>query len=181
MGMISKFDPELNFWDANPAFKIKSPFRELMNSDKSKNKSNSSQMMWFIAFCYDLGEGNIFRNLANHEKHSVVGKEFIGEERYFKKNEKQLTLLIEAYKEISYTPAQKHLRLWEELLEKRSQFLKDAEYTLVNFSELDKMAVGTEKLFKTFAVIQKDLAKEDDEKGAAKGDKELSLSDLGEI
>ena len=180
MSLISNFDADNVFWEVHPQFKFKEPFKSIYSTDKSKNKKDSSQTMWFISYCYDLSENNIFHNLPNDEKHSVVGKDLISNEKYYSENKKYLDPLISEYCKMQDTPAERQYREWMEVIEKRRAFIKTQDYNLETFEALDKMAVGTEKINNIFDKIKESLSKEKDQ-GAAKGDKELSLSDRGQI
>ena len=179
--MIEKFDSSLNFWDLHPQFKIKTPFRDLYEKDKSKKKEESSLIMWFIAFCYDLDPRNIFRNAPLEDKHEVVGLDYCGDKNYFKNNRSKLEPLITAYLDLSLTPEERHYANWVALLEDRSKFLQGQKYGLENFEALDKMAAATEKLILTLKKIKESIAIEKGNNGAGKGDRELSLTDVGDI
>ena len=181
MSFIVKFDSTENFWELHPQFKMKFPFNELYKNDLSKKKDKSSLIMWFIAFCYDVDPRNIFRNAPIEEKHEVVGKDFCADSKYFNNNQSSLEKLIPYYIEIALTPEERHYTQWVELLEERGKFLKTQKYNLENFESLDKMAASTEKLIGTLKKIKESVSMEQKAKGSAKGDKELSLTDLGEI
>ena len=48
MSLINNFDTSVNFWKAHPDMKISGEFKKLYESDKTKDKSNSSLICWFI-------------------------------------------------------------------------------------------------------------------------------------
>lgn len=196
--MINLFDPSVNFWEANPQFKFVNPFKDLHKSDKSKDKKKSSDMMYFVALCYDISPENKFRSLTEEEKHSMIGEDFCGDEQYFAHNETTLEPLIAMYCNMQDTPAMKALREWNEKMIERSKFIKstkygpdyiDIVYTRTGEKEvtvtgtwefLDKMMVNTKKLYEDYARILKDLSEENNE-GGAKGGGMLSASDTGEL
>ena len=42
-----------NFWEVNSDYLLISEFKNLYDSDKSKNKTNSSKILWAIYFAYN--------------------------------------------------------------------------------------------------------------------------------
>lgn len=180
MGLLSHFDFGSNFWDLNTQFKITEPFKSLYEKDRSRKKEDSSKIMWFIAFCYDLNPDNIYRKLSTKEKHGVIGEDFMKNKNYYEDNKEMLDPLIISFCNLHDDEFKKHFREWKELLEKRSDFLKDQEYNLDNFEAIDKMAVGTDKIYSIFKKIEQDLNKNEALTGG-KGGKVPSLSDSGDI
>lgn len=180
MGLLSHFDFNVNFWDLNPQFKITEPFKSLYEKDKNKKKEESSKTMWFVAFCYDLSPDNIYRKLSEEEKQILIGEDFIGNKNFYQENKDLLDPLIITYCNLHDDEFKKHFREWKEILEKRSNFLKDQEYDLDNFEAIDKMAVGTEKIYSIFKKIEQDLER-NESTNSGKGGKIPSLSDSGDI
>lgn len=181
MSFILAFTPTANFWLVNPQFTIKEPFKSLYKEDRSKDKKDTSKLMWFVAFGYDPSPVNVFRNVPTKEKHEVIGSDYMEDPKFYDKNKAQLDKLIDAFLANYITPSQRHLMEWESLVEKRTNFIKNQEYDLATFEDLDKMAIGTEKILNTFKKIKEEILKEQNSDGAAKGDRELSLSDKGDI
>jgi hypothetical protein len=196
--MINLFDPSVSFWDANPQFKLVNPFKDLYKNDKSKDKRKSSDMMYFVALCYDISPANKFKNLPEEEKHTLIGEDYCGDKNYFKNNENVLDPLITMYCNMQDTPAMKALREWNEKMIERSKFIKDTRYgpdyidivytktgerevtVTGTWDFLDKMMVNTKKLYDDYQRILKDLSMDEGET-TGKGGAALSASDLGEI
>lgn len=177
MSYIENFDADMNFWDLYPEFKFFQPFKDVYKGDKSKGRKESSIMMWFIAFCYS--KSSKFKNLnpdGLDGKHTVVGEDYCGDRNYYSKHQEQLVPLIESFIDMQYTPLEKHLKTWDDLLNKRTAFLKTQDYNLETYDDLDKMAVGTSKVYLTIKNIQDELNKEDGS-GVAKGGAVPSLND----
>lgn len=177
MNYVENFDADMNFWDLYPEFKFFQPFKDIYKKDKSRSRKDSSTMMWFIAFCYS--KASKFKNLAADGidgKHSVVGEDYCGDRNYYQKHLDILPELIEAFIEIQYTSLEKHLKTWDDLLNKRTAFLKTQDYDLGTYEDLDKMAIGTSKVYATIKGIWDELSKEDGS-GVAKGGSVPSLND----
>jgi hypothetical protein len=194
--IVDIFDPEVNFWEANPQLKVINPFKDLYKEDKSKNKSKSSLMMYFVAFCYDMSPNNKFRNMPELDKHEVIGEDYCGDIKYFTKNEEVLTPLIDMYCNLQDTPALKALREWNSKMMERSKFIKDTkygpDYLAVVYTKggvqqevtvtgtwdfLDKMMKITKSLYDDYQRILKDLSEEQGNDSQGKGGYTPSLND----
>ena len=55
MKILDNFDTGVNFWKANPTFSVAGIFKEIYTQDKSKDKVDSSRLMWTIALIWDMG------------------------------------------------------------------------------------------------------------------------------
>ena len=189
--ITESFDLDNIFWDFNPQFKIVSPFKELFNSDKSRGKKTSSNIMWAISLCY-CPDSDLY-NLPDKEVRvfdMVKDKSFKLED--YKEH-------IELFKDMSLTQAQKSLAAWDDRLRDRDRFLAEQEYHFgydetyydtngeaniksfrSNVKELDEMFARTAKLYQEYFKIKKEL-EEDDQIKKGRGGKNLSLSDADEI
>jgi hypothetical protein len=174
------FDVDINFWKVNQDLKSIGPFKDLYESDKSKDKSKSSDIMYFIAFCYD--QESKFYKLPLEEKHKDLGKDIMGDEKFFSKNQKNIKAAIDFYIKLDDdTPAKRGLRIWEKKMDERSKFIDETEIEDFETAEkLDKLMGNNKKLYDDYFRIMEDLAKEDSNT-QGRGGKELSLGDLGEI
>lgn len=172
--MVETFDTEENFWDLYPEFKIALSFKELYNRDKTKDKNRTSKMMWFIALTRD--PNSKFYNLPQSEKESIIGEDYMGDIKYFDKNQKELSPLIEDYYKLAISPAKRHLIDWDIKINERSEFIKQVPYTLDTFEDLDKMVSQTAKIYDNLTKIRDNLSKEEGE-GNVKGGGVASLND----
>lgn len=195
MSLINSFNTDEVFWTVNPQFKNIQPFKSLHNSDKSRNKANSSKVMWYIAQLCDPSPKNLFRNLSYDERLEVVSKDFMEDGDYFDKNKDKLEPMISTYNKLIITPAMKALQELNEKLLERAQFIRDTEYTVDSYemddrgkpilirgtaTQLDSMMKNTKSIYDMYHLILKSLA-EEDEDAQTKGGRQLSLSDTGEI
>ena len=174
---VDNFNTEESFWDVYPEFKITNPYKDLYKKDKSRNKKDSSTMMWFVALCYS--KASKYRKLAKDGidgKHYVIGEDFCANRSYYSDNKEQLDIIIESFISGQYSALERHLMTWDELLDKRTAFLKEQEYDFSTADDLDKMAVGTKKVYDTIKGIWDELAKEDSS-GVGKGGQMASLND----
>lgn len=177
--VINGFDTSINFWEANPQLKLAGVFKDQYTSDKSKGKTASSKLMWFIAFVADLESK--YYGLPIEERIELLEEDFLTEPGFYKENKALVDSLIELYTRLTDTAAERHLRQWDDTLEKRSEFLRTMEYSLENFDKVDKLAANTQNIYKTLNQIKKDIEMERSGGGIAKGGSMESLSDTGEI
>lgn len=184
MSVIKTFDDKQNFWQVNPQFKLMGPFKNFYDSDKTKNKNNSSQIMWAIAFRLDPSDNNIYRNLSDEDKMKYLSEDFIKSKTFKWEDYEELT---DFYRSLILTQAQKSLISWNEILEMRDKELKtwykDALKTkdMNLIVELDKIVSLTAKFFQDYKKIKEDFVKEDETISRGSGNKIKSLTDSGEI
>lgn len=177
--IINAFDTNVNFWEVNPQLKIAGVFKQHYDQDKTKGKTASSKVMWFIALLTDLDSK--YYSLPFEDRVELLEDDFINQLGYYKENKAMLDEIILFYQKVADTPAERHIRQWDDTLEKRSEFLRTMEYSLDNFDKVDKLAANTQSIFKTLNQIKKDIEMERTGGGTAKGGSMESLSDTGEI
>lgn len=177
--IVSSFDAAVNFWEVNPQLKAAGIFKEYYSNDKTKGKTASSKVMWFIALVADLESK--YYGLVFEERVQLLEEDILMDVGFYQNNKVLVDSLIEFYTKIADTPAERHLRQWDDTLEKRTKFLKQATYELDTFDKLDKMAANTQSIYKTMTQIKKDIELERTGGGTAKGNSMESLSDTGEI
>lgn len=179
MIIINNWETDENFWQLYPELKLALSFKDIYKSDKSRNKESSSKLMWFVALTTALNSKYI--NIPQDERYEVIGEDFMENKHFLKDNKVKLEKLIEDFKKISDTPAQRHLRQWLSTIDDRTKFLTTAKYDLDNYDKLDKMAANTAALMTTFKKINDDLIKEASGGGDVKGGGRESLNDTGDI
>lgn len=157
-----------NFWHLNPTIPLIKPFNEIYNEDNSKDKVNSSKVMWCIFFNNDPDEElNIYYKIPIEEREEMLKEVFYPEMDFEKYSKHQ-----EAYRNLCLTSVQKDLLLEKEALHKRAIFLRDTDYTLDTYEtmtignrfqrvtlpgtakQLDSMKKATESIMKNFERIE---------------------------
>lgn len=179
------FTDKDNFWELNPSFVF--ILNDFYNSDKSKNKEKSSKIMWAIYF--RTHPKSDFYNLAN--KDAIIKTRWLKDESFKWEDYEEV---INTFKEISLTQAEKSLVEWDIMLKKRDDFMHSQDFTLDYYEtldsgkvvirkgtadQLDKMLANTNKLYAEYFKIQKELSDEEITRG--RGNKPLSMSDSNEI
>lgn len=166
-----------NFWEVNSDLIILDEFSKLYYKDKSKDKQDSSKILWAIFYAYNP-ESKFF-NYPN--KQEVISQSFLKDPKFKWEDYKDL---IEAYKNIVLTDAERALINWNEIMTMRDQSIKDLYKKAIEDSDtdelvkIDKMLANTPKMFEDYKKIKKDY---DEEKVTKKGKSIASLSDAGEI
>lgn len=173
MSIINTIAPQYNFWELYPSLMLVEEFAEI----KTYYKKLSSDVMWFIVNAFDLESK--FINLIEDERVELLSKDMMKDPKWYKENRSRIQPAVDMFIRLNDTPARRHLRQWVDTLEKRTNFLKEAEYDLDNYDKLDKMATNTKALMDTFKKIQEELQKESG--NITRGGAMPSLADSGDI
>lgn len=166
-----------NFWEVNSDLVILDEFSKLYYKDKSKDKQDSSKILWAIFYAYNP-ESKFF-NYPN--KQDVISQSFLKDPKFKWEDYKDL---IDAYKNIVLTDAERALINWNEIMTMRDQSIKDLYKKAIEDSDtdelvkIDKMLANTPKMFEDYKKIKKDY---EEEKVTKKGKTIASLSDSGEL
>ena len=168
---------ENSFWDEYPELKIPNAFNELYTKDKSKDKNKSSRIMWAIHL-HSHPESKLY-NLPDKEE--VIARDFIKEKDF-----KWETYgdLLELYRNVVLTPAERALQNWDEIMSLRDKGVKEFYKEAIDAKDadiilkLDKALAATPKMFDDYKRIKESY---EEEKTKKKGTKISSLSDSDEI
>lgn len=161
MTVLNKFDTDINFWNENPQMKSMVNFEELYTKDKSKNKVDSSQIMWAIALLLDKSKHNNYRNLPEEEKKEQLAKYFL-KKPDFDWEDPQIRILTETYYKTCISQAERSLIEWENKLKERDEFIAACPYNADTFEMLDKMLANTFKMYQQYQSIKAQLQLEED-------------------
>lgn len=186
--LLAVLDTDLNFWEANPNFKSIKEFKLLRDSDKSKNKDNSSRIMWAIALCLDKNIENTWRNVPVEEAQPLLAEDIIGDPKFDWDSIKDLIFI---YKTRVMSLPEKDLLNFERKLHERQNFIDNTPYTLDYFddngkpvkgtaSQLDKMMADTNKIYAQLQEL-KALYEKSEEEGHVRGGRTESASEQGLI
>jgi hypothetical protein len=172
-----KAQHENNFWDINPDLLILEEFNEFYNKDTSKKKENSSKILWAIFYAFNP-ESKFFNYPAKLE---ILAKDFLRDPKF---KWDSINKLIDSYKNLVLSDAERALVNWNEIMIMRDNSLKELYKLAISQSDtdelvkLDKMLSNTPKMFEDYKKIRKDY---EEEKTTKKGKHINSLSDSGEI
>jgi hypothetical protein len=166
-----------NFWEVNSDYLLISEFKNLYDSDKSKNKTNSSKILWAIYFAYN--PESKFYNIP--DKLNILAKDFIKDSKFKWTSVKEV---VDLYKSSVLSDAERALVTWGEIITMRDESLKLLYKQAIEAKDtdelvkLDKMISNTPKLFEDYKKIKKDY---EEEKVTKKGKTIVSLSESGDI
>ena len=166
-----------NFWEVNSDYLLISEFKNLYDSDKSKNKTNSSKILWAIYFAYN--PESKFYNIP--DKLNILAKYFIKDSKFKWTSVKEV---VDLYKSSVLSDAERALVTWGEIITMRDESLKLLYKQAIEAKDtdelvkLDKMISNTPKLFEDYKKIKKDY---EEEKVTKKGKTIVSLSESGDI
>lgn len=173
--IITNFNTDISFWESNPQMKI--IFNEFYEKDSSKNKMESSKIMWGISLLVDPNESNSFRHISYTERLDEIKTGFFKDKK-FPWVEHYNT--IEIYKNHVLTKPELTLHVMERKLEERIKLLNDTPLTLENVELIDKVQLNLTKIEKELKELRK-MVKDEDSNVKAKGDKKLGMLDSGQF
>jgi hypothetical protein len=168
---------ENNYWDLNPELLLLEEFDKFRFKDKSKDKQDSSKIMWAIFYAFHP-ESKFF-NYPN--KLEVLQKDFIKDPKFKWDSVKNI---IDAFKNLVLSDVERALINWNEIMIMRDNSLKELYKLAIEQGDtdelvkLDKMLSNTPKMFEDYKKIKKDY---EEEKVTKKGKSISSLSDSGEL
>jgi len=169
--MLSKrteiFDTEKNYWDTFPELKSHPQFSNLYKSDTSKKKTKTSSIMWAFHLVSHP------KSLMYYDPNKLENVKGLLPKDWDWKSQDSL---LEAYRSLMLTEAQRALTDWDEMIKKRSTYLKNQEYNLDNGADLDKLHRNTYAIYKDYEKICEELKNEENSNANS-----LSLSESGEI
>lgn len=173
--IIKNWNTDENYWDLNTAIKTVAVFNHLYKTDKSKNKTESSKLMWAIALLIDPNEANPWRNVSPLDKKNLIALDYLNDVN-FNWSDSRVLELIDNYKNLCITIAERSLIEFEDKLASRARFISTTEYSLDYYEEdprtgkeklfkgtatqLDKMMVDTVKIYDQLKIIKQQLSEE---------------------
>ena len=175
--LLSNYDEKANFWKLYPTFKVPSVFKDLYNSDKSKNKKFSSDLMWALCFLFDKTAANPYKTLQKQDKIEVVNEDILNNPGF------DWEMYADLYKEgerIFFTEIERTYYSYVEKMEQRRKLIEDSEYTLETASTLDKIIKDTESVRKEMDNLKR-LVDQQEIEGTTKGNIILSATEKKEI
>lgn len=187
--MVKIWAPSENYWEIHPMTKDMRAFKFLYNRDKSKNKKESSKLMWAIAMCVDPHQDNAYKNMPIKTKRNLIADDHLGDPK-FDWEHPEIVGLCDTYIKHCLTLAEKELIRYEAKLVQRGEFIDKVDYTMDSYDEhtkkvikgtadqLDKMMLNSSKIFAEIDNIKEKLAKEEMD-GQLKGGATESAAESG--
>ena len=162
---------EDNIWIINPELKIPDVFNKLYSSDKSKNKKDSSDILWGIYLIYH--PISKFFNLPQADKEKLVNTDFLKQPKFdWGKYKKEIDL----FQKLLLSPAKRQLIQWNRMLDEKTDFIKTMKYDEDTCELYEKLITSNTKLYAEYDRISKTLEQEGEE-GITKGGGEESASE----
>lgn len=162
-----------NFWEHNREIKYLSPFNKFYESDLSKNKEYSSQIMWAI-YLYSDPESRFSRMFTSERKKEIKDNYLKSTE--FKWEDKSIEELVQGYESRMLTKLQNSYNRLIKKLEERDNFISNTKYNEKNAATFDKMFANSSIIYKQLKEIEQQLL-EETKVGAIKGGRKESLSE----
>lgn len=145
-------DIHSNMWNENPHLIYLSPFSQLYNRDKSKQKDNSSKEIWCIVWLtHPDEEENKYYRLPDDEKLDVCQSFYSG----FDIEDQTIKECIDKFPDLCLTLIENTYKRDKDQLFKISKFLNEQELDLENLAEIIKLKALMPKIYTDFDKIEK--------------------------
>jgi hypothetical protein len=157
MTRFNEWDYTNNFWETFPEAKLCMIIGKLYIDDESKNKTESSNIMWAI----HLTTNPSSIHWGNPDKYNLMAEKVIKDKTF--KWEK-LNTAISEYEDSILSPAEKYFIQFNEILEGQRKFLRDFKYEKATEKQIQVVQSMTKDLFKVgqeYDKIKKLLREED--------------------
>jgi len=186
MSLLANFDLENldKFWIFYPSYTTIVPYKKLYKEDKSKNKKNSSRIMWAACLLYELCDENPFGKLIEKEKKELIKEDILKNKNFDWKKHEEIFIF---FKNTNISQTEKSIIELEEKLKERTDFIMGVEYSLDEYNDegklvkgtadqLDKMLAQSDKMFALMEKLKEQRQKEQDGLlGEIKGGREESF------
>ena len=192
MNSLAKvWNPAENYWSLHPMMAMFGQFKEYHAQDKTKDKSESSRIMWAIAMLLDPHTDNTLRSTEKEDRIRLISEDYL-EEPEFEWKHPYVVALINEYKFFGLTHLERQVTNFQKKLEQRDRFLDTTDYTLDTYSEnsksivkgtakeLDVMMINTSKLNAEYRGLSEALEAEENA-GDMKGGATESASESGQL
>lgn len=162
-----------NFWQHNPEIKYIVPFSKLYDSDPSKKKEYSSQLMWAIYLFSD--PNSRFSRMFTTERMKEIQDNYL-KDKNFNWAEETIKELIYSYEDKMLTKLQQSYNRLIRKLEERDKFILDTKYNERNAKVIDAMFANSSIIYKQLKEIETQLL-EEAKGGNIKGGRRESISE----
>lgn len=174
MRVLENFQIDANFWQMNPQLRIPEEFASLYSDDKTKDKNESSKIMWAIALL--IHPDSKFFQLKFNEKKDLISKDYLKDKSFKWSKYKPQMLLFE---KLCLTSGERQLFIWDKMMDEKTEFMSTLNYR-ENGDLIEKLLTTNSNLFKEFDRIKKQLSDESLD-GRVKGGIEESANEKGLI
>ena len=159
MSLLTNFELTANFWVLNPMMKVPKVFADFYKKDKSKDHSNSSQIMWAVAMLVDSSEDNKFRHLNEEDKKLLIKTDYLNDESF---DFDVYQEIIDQYIKLHMSKLEQELMKQESKLDERATFIDETPYDLDTADKLDKLLLNTGKLYDQIKDLKEKISLEKD-------------------
>lgn len=170
-------DKPQNFWKLYPTWKTPKKLRSMFDSDKSKDKKDSSMIMWAIVHMFDKTINNPYKLMDSEERVATINDDILDNAKFnWTKYEEE----VDEVKKLMTTELERNRDNLIIYLENRRKFIeeqqKELDFSLI--SDIDKTIKANKDLLQELDRLN-DAIELSDESGVTKGGKIESLNETG--
>ena len=175
--LLANYEEGKNFWKLYPTWKIPKAFKDLYDSDKSKDKKDSSIIMWGAIFINDKNLENPYRELDSNDKIEVVNDDIIGDSKF---DWKKYQAVLDEVKKLLTTEVERNYYTFIEYMEARRRFIETQQNNLdfETMKQLDDSIKRNADIMKEMDRLKAAIELSGDE-GSTKGGKIESSREKG--
>ena len=182
---MNLFQIENNVVTFSPQALLITPFKDIWDADKSKDKSNASKHLGFIYYMAD--ERSDFMHILDKKERITEIKKFLDLPKSFKGDTAVFNKAISYYEKLSETTSTKLLKSTRGIIEKISTFLDSVDMnerdikTGKPIHDISKITASVEKvpkLIKALNEIEKEVIKEKELKAPIGNKTEAMFEDV---
>jgi len=177
--VLANFDIDdiKNFWKIYPTWKTPKDFNSLYEKDKSKEKSESSLIMWAVCHMFDKSEINPYRSMDSKDRIEVINDDILNNHEFDWEKYKDVVKLTE---KILMTEEERAYYSFLEYAENRRRFIDDQNKEL-NFEaikSLDEVIRRNKSIAEELDRL-KSIVEQTTDSGKVKGDRIESAREKG--
>lgn len=174
MKVMESWDISASFWEVNPQLKVPGLFHKLYSEDKSKGKTQSSKLMWAVAFYADFDSK--YRALSDGERKKLISEDILKDISFEWSNVEEYIKAWDMFKSVPM----KQMCEWERLMNEKTEYMRTLKYNADTADEIEKRLLSNTKLYSEYEEIMSRLVQEG-EGGTMMGGGMESLTEKGEI
>ena len=179
---LDQYDPSLNFWAANPAMKM--PFQDVFSQDRSRDKQDSSKLMWGVVGLCDPNDYNPFSKMEERADRLKDIRASYWDDEFYERKQDRIKECADRYDSLFYTSTEKQFAIINEKISQIGLVMGGVKInTLDDVLAVSKAFEAQEKNLQLRKKLRALVAEEKamSGEGTIKGGNEAGLLESGDI
>jgi hypothetical protein len=133
--------------------------------------------MWCVALFCDPVD-SLYKNIGEEDKKQLISTDFL-DDPGFNWESPDIIKLIEAYKKLALDHIQASVRMWQDKIKERDDFIVGTEYDLKTAKILDELIKGSSLIYDTLKTLEQKYLEDSGEGGNTREGVVESASEKG--